>query len=95
MYMCPPATILNPLPPPSSTHPSEFSHPCIPTTLSANKLIFSVVCLLDPAIMNIVLFHGDPPIPTALWPDVCLELLYIGPYKAKISRHFYIAKSRF
>ena len=45
--------------------------------------------------MNIVLFYGDPPVPIALWLDVCLELPYIGPYEAKRSRHFYIAKSRF
>ncbi|CAM9518652.1 unnamed protein product [Rangifer tarandus platyrhynchus] len=47
----------------------------------------------DPAVLTIVLFHRDPPIPTALQPDICLEPPYMDPCKAKIIRHFYNAKS--
>ena len=68
----------------------SHSHLCTPSTLSS-----SVFYLLDPVVLTIVLFHSDPPIPTALQPDICLEPPYMGPCKAKIIRHFYNAKSRF
>ncbi|KAJ1077071.1 hypothetical protein K5549_020971, partial [Capra hircus] len=43
------------------------------------------------AVMTIVLFHRDPPIPIALQPDICLEPPYMGPCKAMMIRYFYNA----
>lgn len=45
--------------------------------------------LLEPAVITILLFHQDAPIPTALWPDPWLEHPFMGPCKAKLSRHSY------
>ena len=68
----------------------------IPIPLSiAEKLVFSVFYLLDTAVMTIFLFHWDPPIPTALRPDACLEPPFMGPCKAKLSKHSYNATFSF
>ena len=65
-------------------------HTPAPLPLSiANKLVFSVVHLLVPAVLSIFLFYQYPPIATALQAEVCLEPSHMGPCKSQIIRHFY------
>ena len=64
---------------PFHTHPYQF-------LLQTN---WYYLYLLEPAVMTILLFHQDAPIPTALWPDLWLEHPFMGPCTAKLSRHSY------
>ena len=64
-----------------------FTH--TPTSFYCRQTGIICIYFLEPAVMTILLFHQDAPIPTALWPDLWLEHPFMGPCKAKLSRHSY------